>query len=157
VSDGPDILPPPGKCPRADGLVAGIPDPVEFHLDLTVTPGRPAERAGRAHVRVFDPWKDHRVEKFSIIHEKPFHAFVVSRDLQFFLHDHPTWENGAFHYRMKFPRRGVSRSAIFILRPQRNCCRRRSLPGPEAPVTALKRDYSQKRAENLSVDFSISP
>jgi len=159
----PDILSAvPGKCPRCGmALVAGIPDPVEFHLDLTVTP-RPPQPNEQAELtfEVFDPWKDHRVEKFSIIHEKPFHAFVVSRDLQFFLHDHPTWENGAFHYRMKFPRPGMYRvlgdfypeAATPQLLPETVF-----VAGAEAPVTALTRDYSQKRAENLSVDFSISP
>ena len=58
---------------------------------------------------MFDPWKDHPVEKFSVVHEKLFHAFIVSRDLQFFVHDHPTWDNGAFHYDIAFPKPGMYR------------------------------------------------
>jgi len=159
----PDILSAgPGKCPRCGmALVAGVPDPVEFHLDLTVTPAvlRPNEPADLTF-EVFDPWKDHRVEKFSVVHEKLFHAFVVSRDLQFFLHDHPTWDGGAFHYRMKFPRPGMYRilgdfypeAATPQLLPKTVF-----VEGTEAPAASLTRDYSQKRTENLTVDFSINP
>jgi hypothetical protein len=152
----------PGKCTRCGmALVAGIPEPVEFHLDLTVTPATlHANEPAELTFEVFDPWKDRRVEKFSIVHEKLFHAFVVSRDLQFFLHDHPTWENGAFHYTMKFPQPGMYRilgdfypeAATPQLLPKTVF-----VAGPEAPVVSLTRDYSQKRAENLTVDFSINP
>ena len=58
---------------------------------------------------VFDPWKDDPVEKFTVVHEKLFHAFIVSRDLQFFVHDHPIWDNGAFHYDIAFPKPGMYR------------------------------------------------
>ena len=152
----------PGKCTRCGmALVAGIPEPVEFHLDLTVSPTRlrvnePAELT----FEVFDPWKDRRVEKFSIVHEKLFHAFVVSRDLQFFLHDHPTWDGAAFRYSMKFPRPGMYRilgdfypeAATPQLLPKTVF-----VEGAEPPVVSLTRDYSPKQTENLSVDFSISP
>ena len=152
----------PGTCPRCGmKLVAGIPDPVEFHLDLKVTPtplraNEPAELT----FEVFDPWKDRRVEKFSIVHEKPFHAFVVSRDLQFFQHGHPAWEGKAFRYDMKFPRPGMYRilgdfypeAATPQLLPKTVF-----VEGDEPPVVPLTRDYSQKQADNLSVDFSISP
>ena len=152
----------PGKCPRCGmALVAGIPEPVEFHLDLTVspTPLHVNESAGLTF-EVFDPWKDRRVEKFSIVHEKLFHAFVVSRDLQFFLHDHPTWDGSAFRYSMKFPRPGMYRilgdfypeAATPQLLPKTVF-----VEGAEPPVVSLTRDYSQKRTENLTVDFSIIP
>jgi len=159
----PDIISTtPGKCPRCGmALVAGIPDPIDFHLDLTVAPKalHPNEQA-QLTFEVFDPWKDRRVEKFSVVHEKLFHAFVVSRDLQFFLHDHPTWADGAFHYSMKFPHAGMYRvlgdfypeaatpqllpATVFVI-------------GSEPPAAALARDYSAKEAENLNVAFSISP
>src|SRR5713226_4442616 len=67
----------PGKCPRCGmELVAGIPDTTEYRLDLTVAPkpARPNEKV-RLTFEVFDPWKDNPVEKFSVVHEKLFHAF----------------------------------------------------------------------------------
>src|SRR4029078_4549547 len=50
----------PGKCPRCGmALVAGIPDPIDFHLDLTISPKalHPNEQA-QLTFEVFDPWKD---------------------------------------------------------------------------------------------------
>jgi hypothetical protein len=152
----------PGKCSRCGmTLVAGIPDQTEYHLDLTVTPtpAKPGDRV-RLTFEVFDPWKDRRVEKFSVVHEKLFHAFIISRDLQFFVHDHPRWEHGAFQYDIAFPKPGMYRvlgdfypegaapqlitDTIFIA-------------GPDSAPATLLRDYSIKTAENLKVEFSTSP
>src|SRR2546427_752869 len=70
----------PGNCPRCGmKLVAGIPDPVEFHLDLTVSPRGPKPHE-TVHLKfdVHDPWKNNPVKKFNVVHEKLFHAFIVS-------------------------------------------------------------------------------
>ena len=47
-------------------LVAGVPDPVEFHLDLSVTP-RVARPGEKVHLQfdVHDPWKNNPVKKFN--------------------------------------------------------------------------------------------
>src|SRR5215510_7711629 len=83
----------PGTCRRCGmNLVAGIPDPVEFHLDLGVVP-RPPQPAQPAALQflIHDPWKDRPVVSYNVVHEKLFHAFVVSEDLQFFTHAHPNF------------------------------------------------------------------
>ena len=92
----------PGTCPRCNmKLVAGLPEPIEYHLDLTASPralktGQPIELT----FAVTDPWKDRPVTKFQVVHERLFHMFVVSHDLEFFLHDHPVFgADGKFHYR----------------------------------------------------------
>jgi hypothetical protein len=151
-----------GKCPRCGmKLVAGIPDPVEFHLNLTATP--PAPKPGeKVHLRfdVHDPWKDNPVKKFNLVHEKLFHAFIVSEDLQFFVHDHPTWQNDSFNYEIAFPKPGMYRilgdfypeaatpqliaNTIFV-------------SGAAPSLAPLKADYSAKTTENLKVDFVTVP
>src|SRR5690349_5932520 len=87
----------PGTCSRCGmKLVAGVPDPIEFHLDLTIMPKAPRPNDSvRLRFDVHDPWKNNPVKKFNVVHEKLFHAFIVSEDLQFFLHDHPVWANDA--------------------------------------------------------------
>src|ERR1700691_2987212 len=75
----------PGKCPRCGmTLVAGIPEPVEYPVDLKVDP--PAIPSGR-HItlefRVADPKTGAPVKQFEIVHEKLIHLFVVSQDLQY--------------------------------------------------------------------------
>ena len=152
----------PGNCPRCGmALVAGIPDPTGFHLDLTVAPAAPKpNQQVQLTFEVFDPWKNNPVKKFSVVHEKLFHAFIVSRDLQFFLHDHPTWDGGVFHFNLKFPKPGMYRilgdfypeAATPQLLPKTIF-----VAGPEAPAAPLTPDYSWKQAENLKVDFSITP
>jgi hypothetical protein len=115
--------------------VAGIPDPVEYHLDLTVTPHVP-KSGDKAHLKfdVHDPWKNNPVKKFNIVHEKLFHAFIVSEDLQVFVQDHPTWTNDAFQYDMTFRKPGMYRvlgdfypegSIPWRVGPHA-CCKRRS-------------------------------
>jgi hypothetical protein len=152
----------PGKCSRCGmQLVAGIPDQSEYHLDLTVAPkpAKPGERV-RLTFEVFDPWKDHRVEKFSVVHEKLFHAFIISRDLRFFVHDHPTWENGAFHYDITFPKPGMYR-VLGDFYPEAAAPQLITetifVAGADTPAAHLTRDYSTKTAQNLSVEFSTNP
>src|SRR5580692_10824977 len=62
----------PGKCPRCGmTLVLGIPDPVEYPLDLSVTPRLP-KPGGLAdltfHIR--DPKTGAPVTQFTTVHEK---------------------------------------------------------------------------------------
>jgi len=45
---------------------------------------------------VTDPWKGNPVTKFAVIHEKLFHAFIVSEDLEFFAHGHPAFGKDVF-------------------------------------------------------------
>jgi hypothetical protein len=81
-------------------LASGLPEPTEYHLDLATSPR--AIRTGlpvNLTFAVTDPWKHRPVTKFQVVHEKLFHMFVVSQDLEFFLHDHPVFApDGQFHY-----------------------------------------------------------
>ena len=152
----------PGKCPRCGmELVAGIPDPSEYHLDLAVAP-QPPQPGQKVHLtfEVSDPWKDRPVAKFTVIHEKLFHAFIVSRDLQFFVHDHPTWQDGAFHYDVALPKPGMYR-ILGDFYPEgatpQLITKTIFVSGAESPLAPLSRDYSTKQSENLQVAVSTSP
>jgi hypothetical protein len=152
----------PGNCSRCGmKLVAGVPDPVEFHLDLSVTPKAPKPNDSvRLTFEVHDPWKNNPVTKFNVVHEKLFHAFIVSEDLQYFLHDHPIWADGAFQYDVRLPKPGMYRvlgdfypegatpqliaQTIFVT----------GAAPAHAPIT---RDYSPKDGENLKVQLATMP
>ena len=147
----------PGVCSRCGmKLAAGIPEPAEFHMDLTVTPpalkpGQPADLGFSIH----DPWKDRPVKNFQIVHEKLFHMFVVSQDMKFFVHDHPVFQpDGDFTYNYAFPQPGLYRILGDFYpdgaTPQL-IAKTVMVPGtPPAPVT-LTRDYATKDAENMQV------
>jgi hypothetical protein len=152
----------PGKCPRCGmALVAGIPDPSEFHLDLSVTPTPPRpNQPVHLTFEVFDPWKDNPVKKFTTVHEKLFHAFIVSRDLQFFVHDHPVWDGSAFQYDITLPRPGMYR-ILGDFYPEAATPQLLNqtlfIAGDEPAAAPLARDYSAKQADNLTVSVSINP
>ncbi|PWT85822.1 MAG: hypothetical protein C5B57_02220 [Blastocatellia bacterium] len=151
----------PGTCSRCGmKLVAGIPDPSEFQLDLTVTPNPPnPSETAELGFQVLDPWKNNLVTKFSVVHEKLFHAFVVSRDLQFFVHDHPTWQNGVFRYVTRFPKPGMYR-VLGDFYPEaatpQLLVKTVFVAGEETAIEPLGRDLSPKQTENLTVSMVLS-
>ena len=108
----------PGKCPRCGmTLVAGIPDPHEFPVRITTAPKilKPGEET-LLTFRVEDPATGKTVHDFEIMHEKLFHQFLISQDMQFFEHVHPIMQaDGTFDLDVKFPHPGpVSRAERFL-------------------------------------------
>jgi hypothetical protein len=153
----------PGTCRRCGmKLREGIPEPVEFHLGLTLTP-RAAKPNQPEQIKfsVHDPWKDRPVTTFQIVHEKLFHMFVVSQDLQFFLHDHPVLQpNGEFLYTLAFPKPGMYRVLGDFYpdgaTPQLIAKTVIVAGTPPAPAQ-LPRDYSTKQSENMQVEMTTDP
>src|SRR4051794_16543458 len=151
----------PGTCPRCGmKLVTSVPDPVEYHLELSVTPPPLPNSRVRFTFDVFDPWKDNRVTKFSLVHEKLFHAFVVSQDLDFFLHGHPAWNGSAFDWDVVLPKAGMYR-VLGDFYPEASAPQLLTktvfVPGAAAAVRPLQRDYSAKQGENLRVEVETLP
>ena len=92
------------------------------------------------------------VEKFSVVHEKLFHAFIVSRDLKFFVHGHPNWRDGGFAY-VTLPKTGMYRilsdfypEASMPQLVARPLCR---APSRRSVGATLSRDYSSKQDQNF--------
>jgi len=154
----------PGVCPRCGAtLVDRVPDPVEYHVDLSVTPRAPKPNEA-AHLKfvVRDPWRDEPVKKFIEVHERLFHAFIISDDLQFFLHDHPKFveADAAFYYDIRFPKPATYRilgdfypdGSTPQLIPKTII-----VPGGTSRPVKLDRDYSPKQAENMRVEFETVP
>jgi heavy metal-binding protein len=102
----------PGRCPRCGMvLVPGIPEIAEYPVSLEMRP--PAPRAGRRVQLTFTvrhPKTGARITDFELVHEKLYHLFIVSQDLQFFLHDHPRLSHGGvFRFDAVFPKPGMYR------------------------------------------------
>jgi Heavy metal binding domain len=153
----------PGKCPRCGmNLVLGIPDPVEYPMDLTLAPRAP--KAGDRAVlnfKIRDPKTGAPVTRFETIHEKLFHMFIVSQDLEFFIHQHPVpGPQGTFRYEGVLPKPGMYRvlgdyypsggtpqltaKTIFI-------------PGGTLAQPKLAADLTPKHTENLEVELTAEP
>jgi hypothetical protein len=102
----------PGKCPRCGmTMVMGIPDPEEYPMHLRILPARfePREKVDLVF-SVENPDTGKMVSHFETVHERLFHLFIVSGDLQYFVHDHPKYNGaGEFHYATAFPKPGMYR------------------------------------------------
>src|SRR5690349_12207780 len=102
----------PGQCPRCGmKLTLGVPDQLEYGLDLRTRPAAP--RAGEKTELAFtvrDPRTAKPITDFEIMHERLYHMFIVSQDLEYFVHDHPTLgPGGVFRYTETFPKPGMYR------------------------------------------------
>jgi len=152
-----------GFCPRCGmKLKSGIPEPVEFPVDLKLAPraARPGQKA-QLEFAVRDPHNDRQIEHFELVHEKLFHMFVISKDLQFFVHDHPVFgEDGKFRYDLAFPKPGLFRILADFYpegaTPQL-IAKTVIVPGEPQPAPALTRDYATKEAENMQVSLVTDP
>jgi len=153
----------PGLCTRCGmKLVAGIPEPVEFPLDLKVMPRavKPGEKA-QLEFSVLDPTNNRLIKQFQVMHEKLFHMFMVSEDLTFFLHEHPVFgSDGKFRYDLTFPKAGLYRILGDFYpdgaTPQL-VAQTVIIAGPQQPHPVLVRDYSPKQAANMHISLVTDP
>lgn len=87
----PDVRSPVGaSCPICGMALVAIPPPRvgEYRVDVALK-ARPGGGASGATLTVRDPDSDAIVTAFSEVHERPFHLFVITRDLERFEHLHP--------------------------------------------------------------------
>ncbi len=102
----------PGVCPRCGMKLAfGVQEEIEYPMDVTFKPAvfRAGEKV-QIHFRMADPVTGKTVNHYEIVHEKLFHMFLVSQDLQYFVHDHPVLQpDGTFIYEETFPKPGMYR------------------------------------------------
>ncbi len=154
----------PGTCRRCGmTLVSEIPDPIEFHVDVGLIPSSPSPgEVSILQFLVHDPWAERPVGAFNIVHERLFHAFVVSDDLQFFEHGHPALvSDGVFQYPIRLPKAGMYRvlSDFYPLgaTPQLTT-QTVFVPGlSSATPVRLTPDYTAKTAQNMTVSLESIP
>src|SRR5260370_947462 len=154
----------PGKCPRCGmTLRLGIPEPIEYPMDLKLVP--PAPKAGAPVTflfKVHDPVSNAPVTKFEIVHEKLFHLFVVSRDLTYFIHEHPLIQpDWSFRYDTTLPEPGLYR-LLGDFYPSKGTpqliAKTIIVPGGGALHTAkLDPDLAPKHAANIDVELVTDP
>jgi Heavy metal binding domain len=158
----------PGFCPRCHmKLVLGIPDEVEYPLDLKLAPA--VFHAGdkvKITFQIKDPHTGKMVDHFELVHDKLFHMFVVSEDLQYFLHDHPVPQpDGSFVFDMTFPKPGMYRIvgdlyptggtpqliAKTVIVP--------GAPGAEVPLVdaKLQPELGVSHCKNMDVELVMDP
>lgn len=88
----PDVRSPDaGRCSLCGMSLVLIPPPIvgEYRLDLKLEPGPRGRGLRGMRFTVREPASDAQVRRFAAVHEKTFHLFVISRDLEYFQHVHP--------------------------------------------------------------------
>lgn len=80
-----------GACHVCGMDLVPIPPPKlgEYNLDVTQVRSRGGSGLAGLELAVRDPESNDIVKRFVTIHERPFHLFIVGRDLEYFEHVHP--------------------------------------------------------------------
>jgi hypothetical protein len=99
-----------GTCPRCGmALVHASPfDVRDYDLDFRTVPAvvRPGQKAS-LRFRIRHPGTGALVKKFEVVHERQYHLFVISQDMEYFQHIHPQEEaDGTWTVDVTLPRAG---------------------------------------------------
>jgi hypothetical protein len=98
----------PGFCWRCGETLlvrAALP---EYKVELTTAPAKvQAGKSFQIRFRIEDPRTSEQVRDLHIVHEKPFHLFVISEDLSEYQHIHPIQQpDGSFLVETTVPAEG---------------------------------------------------
>jgi hypothetical protein len=99
-----------GRCPRCGmALVRGTPyDVRDYDLEFSTSPTvvKPGAKA-TWRFRVFHPGTGAPITRFEPVHERQFHLFVISQDMEHFQHIHPELAaDGTWTIDVTLPRAG---------------------------------------------------
>src|ERR1700733_7089290 len=99
-----------GKCPRCGmDLVRAAPfDVRDYQLTLTTVPAvvRPGQKT-KLLFRIFHPGTGEAIKKFEVVHERQYHLFVISQDMDYFQHIHPEEQlDGTWSIDVTLPKAG---------------------------------------------------
>jgi hypothetical protein len=98
------------KCPRCGmALVRAQPfDVRDYDLDFRTVPAlvKPRQKTTLLF-KIFHPGTGEAMKKFEVVHEKPYHLFVISQDMEYFQHIHPEEQaDGTWRIDVTLPKAG---------------------------------------------------
>src|SRR6516164_6973542 len=99
-----------GKCPICGmDLVRAAPfDVRDYELDFRTVPAvvKPGQKT-KLLFRIFHPGTGEAIKKFEVVHERQYHLFVISQDMEYFQHIHPEEQpDGTWTIEMTLPKAG---------------------------------------------------
>ena len=100
----------PGKCPRCGmDLVRAAPfDVRDYQLDFRTIPAvvKPGQKT-KLLFRISHPGTGEAIKRFEVVHERQYHLFVISQDMDYFQHIHPEEQpDGTWTIEMTLPKAG---------------------------------------------------
>ena len=149
--------------PLRHGAGTRYPDQTEYPVDLKLSPaalkpGKPVE----LEFTIRNPKTGKKVTDFEIVHERIYHMFIVSQDMQYFVHDHPErGDDSVFRFSTTLPKPGMYR-VLSDFYPKGGIPQliARSLIVPGGPITAgttLQPDMAPQQAANLKASLRLEP
>jgi rRNA maturation protein Nop10 len=158
-----------GSCPRCGmALVRAAPfDVRDYRLEFRTDPPvvKPGQKA-TLHFAVFHPGSGQLVQRFESVHERQYHLFVISQDMEYFEHIHPVQQaDGTWSIDVTLPKAGYYKvlsdflpgggAVQFLARPLVTAGYTGDLAGDSArlvPDTVLT-----KTADDLTATLSFDP
>ncbi len=153
----------PGKCPRCGmSLVAGLPAPIEYPVEVSATPRRlAAGKPATLRFRITDPHTQRPNPPLQLIHERLFHLFLIGPNLDFFAHEHPQIQpDGSFVLEAKFPTPGAYRLLCDFFPEQgtpQMVTKTLIVPGQAPANVTLPSDLSPKQLNGMTLAVSTEP
>src|ERR1700754_162490 len=101
----------PGKCPKCNMKLVRTkrPETADYEIQIKTNPA--IVRPGQKFLLTFSlrhPKTGSAVKDLNIVHDMPFHLFIVSQDLDYFDHIHPTQQqDGNFAIETRVPKPGA--------------------------------------------------
>ncbi len=99
-----------GTCPKCNMKLvkSAPPETGDFTVKIDTTPKSPkAGEKTKFRFTILHPVTDKQIEEFNILHDMPFHLFVVSQDFEHFDHIHPEKQiDGSFTIETVLPKAG---------------------------------------------------
>jgi hypothetical protein len=158
-----------GKCPRCGmALVqAAAYDVRDYRLEFRTVPAVvTAGRKATLRFRILHPSFDAAIEKFEVVHDRQYHLFVISQDMEHFEHIHPEQlKDGSWTIDVTLPKPGYYKvlsdflprggSTQFIARPLVTAGYAGDLAGDSAhlvPDTVLR-----KTVKDITADVTFDP
>jgi Heavy metal binding domain len=155
------------KCPRCgmELVLASAADYQPYAMDFDVTPRAiHAGQPGTVRFLIRNPKDGSVVRRFEEVHERFFHLFIVSQDLDYFAHVHPTLRaNGTLDLRVTLPRAGVYQMIGDFVpsggapQLQQRAVVTAGYAGPLNRVADLSDDLAEKVVDGTRVNIELSP
>jgi hypothetical protein len=158
-----------GKCPRCGmDLVRAAPfDVRDYRLDFRTVPAvvKPSQPV-KLLFRIFHPGNGEPIRKFEVVHERQYHLFVISQDMEYFQHIHPEEQaDGTWSINVTLPKPGYYKvlsdfmpsggASQFIARPLVTAGYTGDLEADSAHLVADS--VSKKSVEDITAELSYDP
>ena len=158
-----------GKCPRCGmDLVRAAPfDVRDYRLEFRTEPNvvKPGQKI-KLLFRIFHPGSGESIKKFEVVHERQYHLFVISQDMEYFQHIHPQEQpDGTWSIDVTLPRAGYYKvlsdfmpsggSSQFIARPLVTAGYAGDVAGDSAHL--LPDSVSTKTVDDLTATLAYDP